>query len=120
MRGGAVAAAGVLAAAGLALAASLSTLSPAAEAAAAQALTARLEARALSVRWVRCVESSERFAGEPAFRCTVNFGDPHLVPYCVARVGGVHLTDRERPEMRCYPPAEEARYRENALLGPDG
>jgi hypothetical protein len=74
-------------------------------------LQARLAARGLSVRSIDCVDSGLSFSGSPSYRCTVNFGDPHLVPYCVALADGRYVTDRERPELRCYTPEDEARYR---------
>lgn len=86
--------------------------------AAAAALRDRLEARDLSVRSIDCLDSGLELEGAASYRCTVNFGDPHLVPYCVALLDGGAVTDRERPELRCYPPEEEARYRENAWLEP--
>ncbi|MCC6224237.1 MAG: hypothetical protein IT201_12195 [Thermoleophilia bacterium] len=87
-------------------------------AAAAAALRDRLEALDLSVRSIDCIDSELELEGRAAYRCTVNFGDPHLVPYCVALLEGGPVTDRERPELRCYPPEEEQRYRENARLEP--
>lgn len=74
-------------------------------------LEKRLSAKDLSVRSIACVPSGLRFSGSPSYRCTVNFGDPHLVPYCVALAEGRYVTDRERPELRCYAPEDEARYR---------
>ena len=87
--------------------------------AAANALRGRLEARSLSVRSIGCVASGLSYEGAVSYRCTVNFGDPHLVPYCAALVDGGLVTDRERPELRCYRPEDEARYRAAALLGPE-
>lgn len=85
---------------------------------AAGALEQRLEGKRLSVRSIDCLDSGVRFSGEVSWRCTVNFGDPHVVPYCVALVDGKTFTDRETGELRCYPPQEEARYRDNARLEP--
>lgn len=86
--------------------------------AAAAALRDRLEARDLSIRSIACLDSGLELEGATAYRCTVNFGDPHLVPYCVALLEDGAVTDRERAELRCYPPGEEQRYRENAWLEP--
>jgi hypothetical protein len=35
----------------------------------------------------------------------------HLVPYCAALIDGALVTDREVPDLRCYPPEDEERYR---------
>lgn len=82
------------------------------------ALQARLDAKLLSVRWVQCLDSGIAEQGEPVYRCTVDFGDPHLVPYCAVLLDGELTTDRERPELRCYAPEDAQRYRDAALLGP--
>jgi hypothetical protein len=34
-------------------------------------------------------------------RCKVNFGDPHIVQYCVVFIGGRLVTDHERRAIRC-------------------
>ncbi|MCL4289445.1 MAG: hypothetical protein KJ051_04150 [Thermoleophilia bacterium] len=86
--------------------------------AAAAALRERLEARDLSIRSIACLDSGLELEGATSYRCTVNFGDPHLVPYCIALLDSGAATDRERPGLRCYPPEEEQRYRENAWLEP--
>jgi hypothetical protein len=83
-----------------------------------EALQDRLEAKRLSVRWVQCLDSGIAERSEPVYRCTVDFGDPHLVPYCAVLFDGELVTDREQPGLRCYPPEEEQRYRDAALLGP--
>jgi hypothetical protein len=58
-------------------------------------LRARLDAKHLSYHWVRCTRERS------AFRCNVNFGDPHIVQYC-ARVRGSRLvTDRDDARIRC-------------------
>jgi hypothetical protein len=88
------------------------------EAGAGDVLQERLEAKQLSVTWVRCLDSGIVEEGEPVHRCTVNFGDPHLVPYCAVLLDGELVTDRERPQLRCYSPEDEQRYRDAALLGP--
>lgn len=77
-----------------------------------EALRERLEGLKLSVRSINCVDSGLEYAGEPVSRCQVNFGDPHLVPYCAALLDGDITTDREAPDMRCYPPEDEQRYRD--------
>ncbi len=81
-----------------------------------QALRERLEGFDLSVQAIACVDSRLEYNGEPVFRCTVNFGDPHIVPYCAAIVEGALATDREEDGMRCYRPEDEERYRGAALL----
>jgi len=65
------------------------------------ALLARLEAKQLSVEWVRCVASGYRHASAPVFRCNVSFGDPHLESYCAAFLDEGFVTQYERPELRC-------------------
>lgn len=66
------------------------------------ALTARLEARSLSMEWVRCVGSGARSdRGEPIFRCNVNFGEPKIWPYCVVVRDGAAVTNQEEPALRC-------------------
>lgn len=82
------------------------------------ALRERLEGLRLSVRSVACVDSGIRAGGEPVFRCHVNFGDPHVVPYCALVRGDELVTDREDPSLRCYPPEDEARYRRATLTEP--
>jgi hypothetical protein len=81
-----------------------------------EALRTRLVDGGLSVRSVACVDSGLRYGGAPVFRCNVNFGDPHIVPYCAALLEGALATDRERKDMRCYRPEDEQRYREGTLL----
>ncbi len=83
-----------------------------------EALRVRLEDKLLSVTWVRCLDSGIAEQSEPVYRCTVDFGDPHLVPYCAVLLDGELVTDREQPGLRCYPPEDEQRYRDAALLGP--
>lgn len=58
-------------------------------------LRARLDARSLSYRWVRCVEE------RGVFRCNVNFGEPHVVRYCAVVRGGRLVTDRDDRRIRC-------------------
>jgi hypothetical protein len=65
------------------------------------ALEDRLLGKKLSYRWVVCVRTKRSFAGNPIFRCNVNFGEPHIVRYCATLAHGELLTNREKPEMRC-------------------
>ena len=58
-------------------------------------LRARLDAKHLSYTWVRCTREAT------AFRCNVNFGDPHIVQYCSVVRGGRIVTDHENPRIRC-------------------
>ena len=81
-----------------------------------RALRAHLEDQYLSVRWVRCVDSGLRYRGTRSFRCNVNFGDPHIVAYCGAFVGGAFVTDRRLKDLRCYLKKDESRYKRAALL----
>jgi hypothetical protein len=67
------------------------------------ALRRRLDQQYLSYRWVVCVPSNRVYAGTRISRCNVDFGDPHIVSYCVAVVGGVFLTDHENHALRCVP-----------------
>ena len=67
----------------------------------ADALRARLRGQGLSYRWVVCTATSHRYAGRPLTRCNVNFGDPHVVPYCALLVGGHLLTDHENKRISC-------------------
>jgi hypothetical protein len=50
-------------------------------------LRARLVARYLPPRWVACVPTRFRLRGRTAFRCNVNFGDPHVEAYCAVLHG---------------------------------
>jgi hypothetical protein len=65
------------------------------------ALLARLEARGLAPRYVRCADSGRRVDGQPVFRCNVNFGDPRISPYCALLRDGALVTQVERPLLRC-------------------
>jgi hypothetical protein len=53
----------------------------------AKELRARLVARDLPPRWVACVPTRFAVRGKTAYRCNVNFGDPHVAAYCAAFVG---------------------------------
>ncbi len=70
-------------------------------AAAQDALSARLEAKSLSVRYVACVDGGVRKGAETVFRCNVNFGEPHIEGYCVVVRGGAAVTQWEDPSLRC-------------------
>ncbi|MFN8123286.1 MAG: hypothetical protein U0237_12740 [Thermoleophilia bacterium] len=75
---------------------------PATVAGAEGALQARLEARSLSTHYVRCAASDATSGrGEPIFRCNVNFGEPHIWPYCVVVRDGAAVTNVEEPALRC-------------------
>jgi hypothetical protein len=51
-------------------------------------LSASLVARDLPPRWVACVPTRSRLRGRTAFRCNVNFGDPHVEAYCAVVENG--------------------------------
>ena len=65
------------------------------------ALRASLDRQHLSYQWVACTAMHRRFAGREISRCNVDFGDPHVVPYCAVLVGGALITDRENPALNC-------------------
>ncbi len=65
------------------------------------ALEARLDGKRLSYEWVYCLRTRRTFAEKTIFRCNVNFGEPHIVIYCVTLDGDTLLTNRERPGIRC-------------------
>jgi hypothetical protein len=56
----------------------------------ADRLNETLVARDLPPRWVACVPTRFRLRGRTAFRCNVNFGDPHVEAYCAVIEDG-HL-----------------------------
>jgi hypothetical protein len=66
------------------------------------ALAARLSARSLSFRWVRCLDSGVRQAGDVVWRCNVNFGEPHIEGYCALLRDGALTTHVEDPSLRCH------------------
>ncbi|MFN8111425.1 MAG: hypothetical protein U0Y82_16525 [Thermoleophilia bacterium] len=68
---------------------------------AATALRARLTARQLSLHHVTCIDEGVRRAGRTVFRCNVNFGEPHIIGYCVTVTDGVAVTNVEDPTLRC-------------------
>jgi hypothetical protein len=74
---------------------------PPTAAGAEQALAARLTGRDLSFRWVRCVDGGVRRDGASVFRCNVNFGEPHIVGYCVLVRDGRAVTQTEDRTLRC-------------------
>lgn len=65
------------------------------------ALEARLLGRHLSFEWVYCLHTGLEFDGHPIVRCNVNFGEPHIVVYCVTLEDGTLVTNREEPGLRC-------------------
>lgn len=65
------------------------------------ALEARLQGKDLSYRWVYCVRTKQQFAGRRVFRCNVDFGEPHIVPYCATLEDGRLVTNLEEATMRC-------------------
>jgi hypothetical protein len=65
------------------------------------ALAARLRAKDLSFRWIRCVDGGSRREGGVTWRCTVNFGAPHLPAYCVLVRDERAVTHVEDPTLRC-------------------
>jgi hypothetical protein len=66
-----------------------------------RALAARLAAKDLSFRWVRCVDGGVRRGDAPVFRCNVNFGEPHIEAYCVVVRDGRAVTQVEDRALRC-------------------
>ena len=64
-------------------------------------LTARLRAKQLDFRWVACVGNGRVFRGARIVRCNVNFGDPHIVPYCSVLVRGRLVTDHDDAAIPC-------------------
>lgn len=65
------------------------------------ALVRKLKAEHLSFRWVHCYRDAATYRSVRVTRCKVNFGDPHIVQYCVVLIGGALLTDHEHPAIRC-------------------
>jgi hypothetical protein len=65
------------------------------------ALESRLDGKRLSYEWVYCLRTLRSFEGRTIFRCNVNFGEPHIVIYCVTLDGDTLVTNRERPGIRC-------------------
>ena len=73
------------------------------------ALRQRLDRAYLSFRWVFCVTMDRLYAGRPLWRCNVDFGDPHIVQYCVILAGHTLVTDRENHRLDCAPRATSKR-----------
>ena len=67
----------------------------------AAALRARLDQQQLSYRWVACTTMNLSFRGRRVSRCNVNFGAPHIVPYCAVLVDGKLITDHENQAVSC-------------------
>lgn len=67
------------------------------------ALRQRLDRAYLSYRWVLCVTMDRSYAGRRVWRCNVDFGDPHIVQYCVILDGHRLITDRENRHLDCAP-----------------
>ena len=66
----------------------------------ADQLRARLVARDLPPRWVACVPTRARLHGRTAYRCNVNFGDPHVEAYCaVLDQGRLAYAEWRRPDQ---------------------
>ena len=65
------------------------------------ALVRKLQGEYLSVRWAHCFRDAKRYRSLRVTRCKVNFGDPHIVQYCVVIIGGRVVTDHERRAIRC-------------------
>ena len=74
---------------------------PPTAAGAQRALAARLDAKDLSYRDVRCVDEGVRRGDEAVFRCNVNFGEPHIEGYCVVLREGRAITQVEDRALRC-------------------
>lgn len=66
-----------------------------------RALEARLTGKQLSFEWVYCLRTKRTLDGSRIFRCNVNFGEPHIVIYCVTLEDGELVTNREDPALRC-------------------
>ena len=65
------------------------------------ALVRKLQGEYLSVRWVHCYRDPKTYKTLRVTRCKVNFGDPHIVQYCVVIIGGRVVTDHERRAIHC-------------------
>lgn len=65
------------------------------------ALRAYLDRQYLSYRWVVCTPIHRSYRGSRLSRCNVDFGSPHIVPYCAALVNGALVTDRENKALDC-------------------
>jgi hypothetical protein len=76
------------------------------------ALKTWLRHQYLNYRWVTCVPAHRTYQSHPLSRCNVNFGSPHIVPYCVALTAKGLLTDHQRPAIDC---GGRVRYDEHDL-----
>jgi hypothetical protein len=65
------------------------------------ALVRRLRSEYLSVRWAQCFRDTKTYRSVRVTRCKVNFGDPHIVQYCVVVIAGRVITDHDRRAIRC-------------------
>jgi hypothetical protein len=65
------------------------------------ALVRKLEREYLSVRWARCYRDAKTYRSLRVTRCKVNFGDPHIVQYCVVFIGRRLVTDHDLRAIRC-------------------
>ena len=68
------------------------------------ALRRRLDRADLSYQWVVCVKMDRFYRGSRVWRCNVDFGDPHIVQYCVILNRHGLITDRENHALNCAPP----------------
>jgi hypothetical protein len=73
------------------------------------ALRRRLSRAYLSYQWVLCVKMDRVYHGLRVWRCNVDFGDPHIVQYCVILRGRTLITDRENRALNCSPPRSRHR-----------
>ena len=68
----------------------------------AAALRQRLHRQSLVYQWVVCVKMHRRYyQGHVLSRCNVNFGEPHIVPYCALLLHGKLVTDRQNRAVDC-------------------
>ena len=65
------------------------------------ALVRKLQGEYLSVKWAHCYRDAKTYRALRVTRCKVNFGDPHIVQYCVVIIAGRVVTDHERRAIRC-------------------
>jgi hypothetical protein len=65
------------------------------------ALVRQLRSEYLTVRWAQCFRDARTYRSVRVTRCKVNFGDPHIVQYCVVIIGGRIVTDHQRRAIRC-------------------
>ena len=67
------------------------------------ALRHRLDRAYLSYQWVVCVKMDRLYRRARIWRCNVDFGDPHIVQYCVILNRHGLITDRENHALNCAP-----------------